>query len=117
MKRIARKRADPPPRRIPPSESPAEAVERLAPRKVLRLLSGDVVVARELIPRVNPNPMSREPQWRYRVGVHGQPSPRQTFLTFLHAASRAEELAVSLRSRIMFVEDDVPSLLADHRHS
>jgi hypothetical protein len=61
---------------------------------VLQLLSGDVVLARELIPRINMNPISLEPQWRYRVTVQGEPAPGQTFMTFLHAATRAEELAV-----------------------
>lgn len=105
------------PRRTPPSESPSEAIERLVPRKVLQLLPGDVVVARELIPRVNTNPISREPQWRYRVGLHGVAHPGPTFTSFLHAATRAEELAVERRARIMFLEDDVPSLLADYRRS
>jgi hypothetical protein len=102
-------------RRTPPSESPSEAVERLLPRWQLRLLPGDVVVAREPIPKVNPRPLSKEPQWRYRVSVHPEPQLGQTFTMFLHAASRAEELAVSRRTRIMFVEDDVPALLADYR--
>jgi hypothetical protein len=90
-------------------------VERLLPRWQLRLLPGDVVVAREPLPRVNPRPISDEPQWRYRVAVQGEPPPGQTFTTFLHAASRAEELAVARQTRLMFLEDDVASLLADYR--
>ena len=77
-------------------------------------VTGDVVVAREPIPKVNTNPISREPQWRYRVVVQGEP-PGQTYTTFLHAAMRAEELAIERRARIVVVEDDVPSLLADYR--
>lgn len=100
---------------MPPSESPSEAVERLLHRRQLQLLPGDVVVMRELLPRVNPRPISDEPQWRYRVVVQGEPPPQQTFTSFLHAVTRAEDLAAMRRARIMFLEDDVPALLADYR--
>ena len=103
------------PRRTPPSESPSEAVERLLHRRQLQLLPGDVVVAREPLPRVNPRPISDEPQWQYRVAVQGEPPPGQTFTTFLHAVTCAEDLAAARRARIMFLEDDVASLLADYR--
>ena len=39
----------------------------------------------------------------------------QTYTTVLHAAMRTEELAVERRARIVVVEDDVPSLVADVR--
>jgi hypothetical protein len=90
-------------------------VERLLHRRQLRLLLGDVVVSRELLPRINPRPISDEPQWRYRVYVHDNPLDGKTFTTFLHAVTRAEELAIDRRTRIMFVEDDVPSSLGDYR--
>ena len=84
-------------------------------RRQLRLLPGDVVVKREPLPRVNPRPMSAEPQWRYRVSLHDESGTSQYFDGFVHAATRAEQLASDLRRRIMFVEDDVASMLADYR--
>lgn len=102
---------------MPASESPSEAVERLLHRRQLQLLPGDVVVMREPLPRVNPRPISDEPQWRYRVYIHNNRLDGQTFTTFLHAVTRAEDVASSLRVRIMFLEDDVPALLADYRHA
>ena len=90
-------------------------MERLLHRRQLQLLPGDVVVAREPLPRVNPRPISDEPQWQYRVAVQGEPPPGQTFTTFLHAVTCAEDLAATRRARIMFFEDDVASLLADYR--
>ena len=76
----------------------------------------DVVVARERVPRVNPNPMSRLPQWHYRVSIHADPAcERRVFHGFMHAAAAADQLAADLRSRVIFVEDGILSLLADYR--
>lgn len=100
--------------RKPPADAPAEAVERIAPRR-LQLETGDVVFSRELLPRVNPHPASQELQWRFRVCVEGQPGSSQFFTGFAAAGAHAEDLANRLRARLMFVEDDFPSLLADHR--
>ena len=102
-------------RRTPPSECPSEAVERLLHRRQLQLLPGDVVVAREPLARVKPRRISGEPQWHYCVAVQGEPPPSQTFTTFLQAVTRAEDLAATRWARIMFLEDDVPALLADYR--
>jgi len=101
--------------RKPPAEVPAEAVERIVPRRQLHIEIGDVVFSRELLPRVNPRPASKDPQWRYRVCVEGQPGSSQFFTGFAAAAAYAEELASRIRARLMFVEDDIPSLLADYR--
>ena len=102
-------------RRTPPSESPSESVERLLPRRQLQLLRGDVVVTRDPLPRVNRRPISVQPQWRYRVFVQGDPPNGQTFTTFMHAVTRAEDLGVERHTRVMFLEDDLPALLADYR--
>jgi hypothetical protein len=69
-----------------------------------------------MVPRVNTNPISKEPQWRYRVSIHADARGQgQVFTGFVHAAAAAEQLGVQLRARVMFIEDEVPSLLADYR--
>ena len=82
----------------------------------LTIARGDVVVSREPLPKVNPHPLTDEPQWRFRVCVQGVPNSSQFFTSFTHAASRAEELATTKRTRLVLVEDDIPTLLADYRH-
>ena len=94
---------------------PAEAVERIAGRKALRIAPGDVVLSREPLPKVNPRPLTQQPQWRFRVCIQGVLRSSQFFTSFTHAASRAEELATAKATRFVFVEDDIPSLLADYR--
>jgi hypothetical protein len=104
------------PKRIPPTDAPADAIERITRRKHLQLVPGDVVVSREQVPRVNTNPISLETQWRYRVSIHTDPwGESQVFFGFVHAAAAAEQLGTELKTRVMYLEDDVPSLLADYR--
>ena len=105
-----------PPHRLAPEDVPAEAVERIAGRRALTIARGDVVLSREPLPKVNPRPLTDEPQWRFRVCVQGVPSSSQFFTSFAHAASRAEDLATTKRTRLVLVEDDIPTLLADYRH-
>jgi hypothetical protein len=104
-----------PPARLAPRETPAEAVERILPRRLLALESGDVVITQERLPRVNPATAVTEPQWWFRVRVHPEPYGQPAFTSLAHAASHAEQLAADRRSRVMFLEDDVPTLLADYR--
>jgi hypothetical protein len=104
-----------PPHRLGTEDAPAEAVERIAGRRALVTARGDVVVSREPLPKVNPHPLTQQPQWRFRVCIQGVPGSSQFFTSFTHAASRAEELATAKRTRLVFVEDDIPSLLADYR--
>ena len=59
--------------------------------------------------------MTREPQWRFRVCIQGAAGSSQFVSRFPHAASRAEELATGKRTRLLLVEDDIPTLLADYR--
>jgi len=103
------------PHRLAPKDAPAEAVERIAGRRALVINRGDVVISREPIPKVNTNPMTRETQWRFRVCIQGTPSSDQFFTSFTNAALRGEELATEKHSRLVFVEDDIPLLLADYR--
>jgi hypothetical protein len=82
----------------------------------LQLVAGDVMIARERLPRVNTNPISDEPQWRYRVTVHGERLPsRWVFASFVHAAAAAEQLAAELETRVMFIEGEIPALLTNYR--
>ena len=111
-RKVARKG---PPHRLAPGDAPAEAVERIAGRRALVIARGDVVVSREPLPKVNPRPLTQQPQWRFRVCIQGFPRSSQFFMTFTHAASRADELAAAKRTRLVFVEDDIPLLLADYR--
>ena len=103
------------PRRQSPSDAPADAIERVSPR--LKLERGDIALIRESLPRVNPQPLSKEPQWRYRVCVEGERGSSQFFTSFAVAAARAEEMATERSARLLFVEEDVASLLANYRRS
>ena len=111
-RKVARKR---PPHRLAPGDAPAEAVERIVGRRALLIAPGDVVVSREPLPKVNPRPLTQQPQWRFRVCIQGVPRSSLFFTSFTHAASRGEELATTRHTRLVFVEDDIPSLLADYR--
>jgi len=97
----------------PPAQVPAEAIERLSPR--LKLERGDIALVREPLPRVNPRPLSTEPQWRFRVCIEGERGSSQFFTSFAAAAARAEEIAAERSARLLFVEDGVVALLANYR--
>jgi hypothetical protein len=104
------------PRRVAPADSPADAIERIAPKRH-HLETGDVVITRERLPQINPQPLSPDPQWRYRVQVHPEIYGKRVFNAFTHAASEGERLAGERHARLMFVEDDVPVLIADYRRA
>jgi hypothetical protein len=89
-------------------------IERVSPHR-MRLQLGDVGLSRELLRRVNPRPISTEPQWRYRVCIEGERRSSQWYQNLIPASAYAEELATRLGKRLMFVEDGVVSLLADYR--
>jgi len=103
------------PKRQAPADAPSDAIERVSPR--LKLERGDIALIRESLPRVNPQPLSKEPQWRYRVCVEGERGSSQFFTSFAVAAAHAEEMATERSARLLFVEDGVVSLLADYRRS
>ena len=103
------------PERQSPAEATADAIERVSPR--LKMKRGDIVIKREPWPRINPRPISTEVQWRYRVCVEGEPGSSEYFTGFAPAAARAEELATERSARLLFIEEDVASLLADYRQS
>jgi len=111
-----RQSPDPPgPKRIPPADDLPEAVERIISRRQILIEAGDVVIRRERVPRVNPMASAPTP-WRFRVLVSPAPSGGGlVFTSFQHAASEAEQMAARGHSRVVYVEDDLPTLLADYR--
>lgn len=93
-------------RRIKPADAPSEAVERIAPRRELQLHDGDVVIVREIVGTQGA---------RYRLRIHPEAHRDLVFSSFAQAAVEGELLATRLVTRLMLVEDDVPSLLSDQR--
>jgi len=100
--------------RRPPRDAPSDAIERVQPRRV-QIEIGDVVVTRERLPRVNPRPASTAPQWRYRIRIHPDQHTGPVFNGFVSAASHAEQIASVECARIVFIEDELPVILADYR--
>jgi hypothetical protein len=109
-----RERPGMPPDRIPPVDDPAGAMERLVPRKQLRVERGDVVIARESMPRLQPSATAA--RWWFRVSVYLSPeADGRVFTSFHHAASHGEQLASQRCARLLFIEDQSPTLLNDYR--
>ena len=107
-------RTDPGPTRIPPTADPAEAIERLVPRKQLRLEAGDIVIVREPMPRLQLSATGT--LWWFRVSTYLAPeADGRVFTSFHHAASHGEQLAAQCHARLLLVEDGVPTLLNDYR--
>ncbi len=89
-------------------------MERLVSRKQLRVEQGDVVIARESMPRLQPSATAH--RWWFRVTVYLSPDgDGRVFTSFHHAASHGEQLASQRRARLLFIEDTVPTLLNDYR--
>ena len=102
------------PTRIPPGADPAEALERLVPRKQLRPEDGDIVIVRESIPRLQLS--STATRWWFRVITYPAPeADGRVFTSFHHAASHGEQLAGLKHARLLFVEDGSSTLLNDYR--
>ena len=101
------------PVRVRPTESLPDILERIVPRRQVRIEDGDVVITRERVPRLNPYATSVAP-WRYCVRVY--PDPQGTaFTSFQNAASDAEHHASARHARVIYIEDDAPTVLADYR--
>ena len=106
-----------PPARISPSDASADAVERIAPRR-LYLGAGDIVIVRDAAPRFAKGRNTTEDRyWRFRVYIYPGRERDMMFNSFQHAASEAERLAAIRPTRIIYIEDDVLALLADYRSS
>jgi hypothetical protein len=108
-----RERPGAPPTRIPPADDPAEAMERLVSRRQVQVERGDVIIAREPVPRLKP---ATAPLWQFRVSVHPAATGEgRVFNSFQHAASEGEQMATQGKRRLLFVEDGMPTLLDDYR--
>ncbi len=108
------KRRDVPPTAIPPQDDPAEAVERIVPRRHLLFEDGDVIIvavpgALQYMPR----------QQIYGLRIRGTGPTGGRYVTFEHATAAGDELAARLRVRLFYVEtngdSEVPHLLKDYR--
>ena len=110
-----KKPTHPGPRLIPPAAAePDEAIERIAPKRRITIEPDDVVIRRERVPSLNPKPLAAPP-WRFRVRIGPTTTDGSVFNSFQHAASAAEQLAGGRRTRLLYLEDDVPALIADYR--
>ena len=108
------KKEDSGPQLIPPSQAQSDAVERVAPKK-LQLERGDVVIVREALPAINPKPIA-PPSSRYRVAFAPELRDGSLYNSFQHAASAGMQLATTpRRARLIYLEEGIPSLIADHR--
>lgn len=101
------------PERIAPDDALPDVLERVVLRRQVQVELGDVVVTRERVPRLNPHATIALP-WRYRVAVYPEPAGH-TYTSFQHAASAAEDLATGRHARVIYLETDQPTLLADYR--
>ena len=102
-----------PPVRVPPAQALPDVVERVVLRKQVMVVVGDVVITRERVPRLNPYATAATP-WRYCVRVYPDPQG-DVYTAFPNAASAAEQLAAHRNARVLYVEDNIPTLLADYR--
>jgi hypothetical protein len=103
------------PTRIPPAQAEADALERVAPKRPVTVAAGDILIVRERVPRVNQK-ATLLPSWRYRVQVFAEPTKdRRVFNSFQYAAFEAEHMATSLHARVIYVEENIPIVVADYR--
>jgi hypothetical protein len=109
-----RKRPDHEHAAIPPLADPAEAVERIVPRRQLLVEDGDVLIvpipgALQYMPR----------QQIYGLRVRGSGPIGGRYVTFEHASAAGDELALRRQVRLFYVAADgdgeIPHLLKDYR--
>jgi hypothetical protein len=94
----------------PLAEWPRRAVRALQTRPL-----DDTDLTRERTVRLNPYAVGLEP-WQYRVQVYQDSQGHgQVFTAFQYAASEAERLATERFARVLYVEENTPTLLADYR--
>ena len=98
-----------PPERVPPTDAPADAVERVAGRRSLAPQPGDILVKRE--PAGRPGTVGG---WRYGLQVEGQQETRY-FSRYDAAAAEGEQLAAHRKVRLFYNEDGTSVLLMDYR--
>lgn len=99
---------------IPPLADPAEAVERIVPRRQLLFEDGDVII----VPL--PGSVQYMPRQQiYGLRVRGSGPIGGRYVTFEHASAAGDELAMRRQVRLFYVETDgdaeIPHLLKDYR--
>ena len=114
MTRRPKRKDDSGPELIPPAKAASEAVERIVPRKRILVERGDAVILRERVPSLNAKALAAPP-WRFRLYL-AEITDSQVFNSFQHAASAGEQLASQRDARLLYIEDDVVSVLADYRN-
>lgn len=98
---------------IPPLKDAAEAVERIVPRRLLKVEQGDVLIVRT----ATGFRVGQRDVYELRGGTANQPMER--FVTFQAAGTRGEQIAASRGSRLFYADSeyDPPRLLADFRRA
>lgn len=98
---------------VPPLADPAEAVERIVPRRQLLFEDGDVIIAHApggLLPRA---------RLIYQLQIRGKGPMTDRFVSFEHAAAVGDAIASRHRVRLFYVDSDkdqeIPHLLKDYR--
>ena len=101
------------PHAVPPHEDPAEAVERIVPRRQLLVQDGDVLIVREA------GGVADGSRLVYQLTIQGGERLADRFASFEHAAARGEDLATSRKVRLFYLEhkNEPPFLLKDARPS
>jgi hypothetical protein len=99
------------PERTPSQSDPDGAIERIVPRRQLRIDVGDVVIRRE------PGGLRLESRTIYLLQLHGSEPLPDRYATFEHAAAKGEELATQHKVRLFYIEQkaEPPFLLKDKR--
>jgi hypothetical protein len=97
----------PKPERTPPDE----AIERLIPRRYLRIQDGDVLITREA------GGLRAESRAIYQLQIQGRGASLDRFASFENAAAKGEELATKQKVRLFYREHkhEPPFLLKDAR--
>jgi hypothetical protein len=109
---MAPERRQPPSDPTRPLDDPAEAVERIVPRRQLLLEDGDVLITREA------GGLREGSRVVYQLRIRGSGAiADQRFASFEHAAAQGEELATRPRVRLFYFESEQepPFLLKDVR--
>ena len=101
------------PERTPSQADPDGALERLLPRRHLKVQDGDVIILRQA------GGLRAESRAVYHLHVQGAGPLPDRFASFEHAAATGEDLATKHKVRLFYVEHktESPTLLKDARTS
>lgn len=99
------------PRVTPPLTDPAEAVERIVPRRQLLVEDGDILIMREA------GGLREGSRVIYELRIRGKGPTEHRFASFELAAATGEELATRTKVRLFYFEskEEPPHLLLDAR--